>query len=299
MPGTANCVAVKEIARGVPRAKTSELEPIAALFRSDDSAWNVDLLSNEGRAGSAEAIGANVKSTSRKSLVAVLRWEEGELSLLAPEIIGERAVLAEVDLSSVDRSRRGAAMTLAFQGLCKGTIDVVISSHVQPILDMGSIDGDCIIVRFQHKGIELTLVTQQLPRLGMLLSGDAAKLLPFELGQPLKEVEFIEEIATSGNNSSEPFRRTLRKLRSLGITCNTDGPGVSRDHEDAFRLTPGWTTEAAVGEVVVVLSCNDPGEPCTWLTLKAQRRCKKMLAVANSLLSLIATPDQEWHRWLA
>lgn len=299
MPDATDRVVIREIARGVPRAKPRTLDPIVALYRSDSSAWNVELASNEESSGSADAIGVDAKSADRKSLIAVIHWEGDQLPLRISEIVRDRAVLAEIDLSAVGQSRRGAAVAIALQGLSKGGIDLVISSNARCFQEVGVVDGDCIVINFEHDGTHLSLATQQLQRLGRLLSDDVAKVLPFELGLSLKEVRFIEEVAISSTTPSEPFRRTLRKLRSLGVACLTDSPDGLNDRGDYFRLAPGWTTEAAADEVSVVFSCNDPGEPCTWISLRASRRCNRTLAVANSLLSLIATPDLEWHRWLA
>jgi len=300
------CVVIREIARGAARATPRMLDPIVALYRSDRSDGNVELLLDETSSGTADALVTRVEPAERKPLVAVIHWEEDQLPSVASEIFGNQGTLVGVDLSSIDQSRRGAAVALALKGLSRGVVDLVISSNARPLLEMGAADSDCIFVNFQHEGMHLTAATQQLQRLSKLLAGDVAKLLPFEFGLSLKEVCFIEGVERSGSSPSEPFRRTLRKLRSLGATCYTDcsvdGSGYRdhpQDYEGAFRLTPGWRTEGMPDEISVVLPCNDPEEPCTWISLTAVRQSDRALAVANSIMSVVATPEQEWHRWLA
>jgi hypothetical protein len=298
-------VVIKEIDRGAPRANVRMLDPIVALYRNDGSAWNAELLLDETSADTADAFGTRVEPIARKPLIAAIHWEEDELPSVASEILGNQGTLVGVDLFLVDQSRRGAAIALALKGLSLGAVDLVISSNAQTLLEMSAVDSDCIFVNFQHKGMHLTAATQQLQRLSKQLAGSVAKLLPFEFGLSLKEACFIE-IERSGSNPSEPFQRTLRKLRSLGAACYTDcsvDGSKDRDHpqdyEGTFRLTPGWTTERMSDEVSVVFSCNDPQEPCTWISLTAVRQSNRTLAVANSLMSVVATPEQEWQRWLA
>lgn len=308
-----DCVVIREIARGLPLAEPRTVDPIVALYRDDRSAWNAELLLDEKSSGAADALGTCTGSTERKPLIAVIHWEEDQLPSVAYEIFGNRGILVGVDLSSVDQERRGAAVGLALLGLSRGAIDLVICSNARPLLEMGAVDSDCIFVNFQHKRMHLTAATKQLQRLSGLLAGNVAELLPFEFGLSLKEAcfieeaarSFIEEAARSGNSASEPFRRTIRKLRSLGAACFTDSAvDGSGNHpqdvdEGAFRLTPGWTTKGTSDRISVVFSCNDPEEPSTWISLTAVRRSNRTLSVANSLLGVVATPELEWQRWLA
>jgi hypothetical protein len=300
-----DCVVIREIARGVPRAKSRMLDPIVELYRRDRTAWNAEILLDEKHSGAADAIGTRAETTDRKPLIAVVHWDGHQLCSIVPEIFGSHGIMVGVDLSSVNQERRGAALGLALLGLSRGAVDLVICSNARTLLEMSAVDGECIFVNFQHNGMHLTVASKQLPRLATLLAENVTELLPFEFGLSLKETCFIEEGAHSGSSPTEPFQRTLRKLRSLGATCFTDsavdGPGNHPQDVDkgAFHLAPGWATEGTSDEISVVFSCNDPDEPVTWISLKAGRRSNRTLSVANALLSVVATPEQEWHRWLA
>ena len=95
------CVVIREIARGAARATPRMLDPIVALYRSDRSDGNVELLLDETSSGTADALVTRVEPAERKPLVAVIHWEEDQLPSVASEIFGnqkaeeETAVCAE------------------------------------------------------------------------------------------------------------------------------------------------------------------------------------------------------------
>jgi hypothetical protein len=74
-----DCVVIREIARGVPRAKSRMLDPIVELYRRDRTAWNAEILLDEKHSGAADAIGTRAETTDRKPLIAVVHWDGHQL----------------------------------------------------------------------------------------------------------------------------------------------------------------------------------------------------------------------------
>jgi hypothetical protein len=295
-------IAIATIDCAASRASQKMVESIGRLYGDVGSASAAECPRHVTIDRSEDDLGQDIENADRKPSIAVVYWDDSRLPAVAPMILGTQAALAGIDLSSVDPGRRGAASAPLLRGLASGTVDMVLFATMPSFPDPDALDSDFVVIRVPGAGMQLTAITNRLS-LGALLAGDAAKLLPLEVGLSLQEVRFVDGAAAAGREPGEPYRRTLRKLRLLGIACIDDGPVGTVDRiqpeQCTFRLTPGPSADGAPDRPSVTVSCNEPAEPCAWLSLSGVRGPSSILSVANSLLGVIATPEPEWQRWSA
>jgi len=196
--------------------------------------------------------------------------------------------------------------------LRSGSIDILMlidpkMTCLQRIVD----DCRCMLQSRTKGGLKVVLAGSDLQKVDRVNRMLVTSVNPMSIGVPLdgyRVIDLVEKART--DPATIPYLRTLRKLRSSAVSVEKDRNVYLR----ATAKSDGKASEKILGVMpsaeflerkpdlsdadFVLIPCNDPGESDASMAILATGQSADLMSAAGAFEGIIATPEEEWKRWL-
>jgi hypothetical protein len=206
----------------------------------------------------------------------------------------------------------GHIIELALEAQRSGGIDVVVLVDPKLSLLQRTIDGcRCVLQSRTRGGLKVVLVASDLQKVDRVNRLLTTSVNPMSIGISLDGYRVIDLVEnTRSDPQTIPYLRTLRKLRSTAVSVERDRNVYLR----AAVASDGNASEKILGVIpreeflqqkldlgdadFVLIPCGDPDENDASMAILATGQSADLMSAAGAFEGIIATPEDEWKRWL-
>lgn len=201
----------------------------------------------------------------------------------------------------------------ALTALRSGRIDVLmlVDPKLRCLLRTAGGSRCLLQSRIKEGRLKVVLVGSDLQKVDCVNRVLVTSVDPMRVGVSLdgyRVIDLAEKART--DPTSIPYFRTLRKLRSTAVSVEKDRNAYLR----AAAESDGTASEKILGVMpgaefleqkpdlgdadFVLIPCNDPDENDVSMVILATGQSADLMSAAGAFEGIIATPEQEWKRWL-